>query len=177
MSDQIVEDVRALDLSIDENDLLGEWQGQGALMLDYGVHLADAIEEEDQARAALGIVVAQLDRDIRSDPAGFGLTKATETTVINAIPEQPAHKAATALIIAAKHKVRILRAAVDAVGHRKSSLQGMTDVFLRQWYADPHSTAQPEALRAATPHRPSKEAAMDMTGPPTKTIKGRRKRR
>jgi hypothetical protein len=160
------DDVRAaLDLTIDENNLLNEWQGQASMMLDYGIQLADAMQEEDETKAKLAVVAAELDRDIRSDPAEYGLTKATETTVLNAINEQPEHQIAAKKLNDARYKVRVFRAAVDALSHRKSTLQGMTDLFLRQWYADPRSPDQPAEL---------KEAA---DGPPTKTITGRRKRR
>ena len=162
----IRDDVRAeLDLSIDENNMLNEWQGQAAMMLDYGIHLADAMQEEDEARAKLAVVAAELDRDIRDDPEAYSMTKATETTVANAIAEQLEHKQATKKLNAARHKVRVMRAAVDALSHRKSALQGMTDLFLRQWYADPKSAEQPTELRRAA------------EGPPTKPIRGRRTRK
>ena len=167
MKERIRDEVEArLDLSIDENNLLGEWKGQAALMLEYGIMLADAMQEEDEARAKLALVVARLDRAIREDPEAYGLQKATETTVTNAIPEQKEHVAASEVLNDAKYAVRVYRAAVDALGHRKSTLQGMTDLFLRQWYADPRSPEQPAELREAA-----------KAGPPTKTIPGRRVRR
>jgi len=156
-AESIRNDVRAeLDLSIDENNLLNEWQGQAALMLDYGIRLADAMQEEDEAKAQLAVVVAELDRDIRDAPTEYGVTKATETTVANAIQEQPEHRTATKKLNAARYKMRVIRAAVDALSHRKSALQGMTDLFLRQWYADPKSAEQPAELREAAKGSPTK---------------------
>jgi len=164
------EDVRdavreELNLSIDENNLLNEWKGQAVLMLDYGIRLADAMQEEDEARGYLAIKAAELDRDIRSAPEDYGLSKATETTVTNAINEQPEYIIATKKLNTARYTVRVMRAAVDALAHRKSTLQGMTDLFLRQWYADPSSAEQPTELKQAV-----------KAGPPTKTIPGRRRR-
>lgn len=159
-----LEEVTKLDLSVDENNLLAEWKGQAAMMLEYGILLADAMEEEDTARATLAVKAAELEQDIRNNPADFDITKLTEAAVTAAIPVQPEHKVATKKLNAARHRVRIYRAAVDALAHRKSTLQGMTDLWLRQWYADPKSEAQPQELR---------EAAAN-----TKTIRpGRRQRK
>ena len=159
------EDVRKnLDLSIDENNLLQEWKSQAVMMFDYNVQLADALATQDEAAAALAVCAAELGRMIRANPAAYEVEKATETTIPAAIVEQQEHIDATAALHAAKYNVRVLQAAVVALEHRKSSLKGMTDLFLRQWYADPQSTAQPTELRGAA------------TGPPTKTIPGARRR-
>jgi len=155
-----------LDVSIDENNLLAEWQKQATLMLEYSVHLADAMQDEDEAKAALSVVDAELDSKIRADPDDYGLAKATESAVANAIAATPEHEAATVDLNDARHGVRMLRAAVDAISHRKSALQGMTDLFLRQWYADPTSAEQPAELRDAT-----KNTA------PMKTTERRKRRR
>lgn len=150
MGENIRDTVRAeLNLAIDENNLLQEWKGQAALMLDYGIQLADAMQAEDEARAKLAVVAAGLDREIRENPGDYGLPKITEAVVASAVVEQPEHQVATKKANDAHHRVRVLRAAVDALSHRKSTLQGMTDLFLRQWYADPTSTEQPAELREA----------------------------
>lgn len=154
-----------LNLTVDENNLLNEWKGQAALMLEYGTLLADAMQEEDEAKAALAVKAAELERDIRSDPGAYDVERITETAVAAAIPVQPDHAVAMKKLNKARHGVRVLRAAVDALAHRKSTLQGMTDLWLRQWYADPTSTAQPGELRAAADG-----------GPPTKAIKTGRRR-
>lgn len=136
------------------------------MMLDFGIRLADARQEEDELRAALSVVAAELDRDIRNAPDVYGVPKVTEATISNAILIQPEHTQATAALNTARHNVRILQAATEALDHRKRTLQGMTDLWLRQWYADPKSPGQPGPLNDAAP----KEA-------PTKVIPGRRKRR
>lgn len=155
-----------LNLCVDENNLLNEWKGQAVMMLRYGIRLADAMQEEDEAKTELTVVMAELDNAIRSEPEKYGLAKVTESALANTIVTQEEHTVATKVLNDARHKARILKAAVDAIGHRKSALQGMTDLFLRQWYADPKSTEQPPELRDAV-----------KAGPPTKVIEGRRRRR
>lgn len=163
ISKEVREDLR---LEVDEHNLLEEWQGQAAMMLDYTIRLADARQEEDEAKAALSVVVAELDANIREAPEDYGLQKATETSVTNAIPGCEEHQAAVAALNGARHAVRVLQGAVDALDHRKRTLQGMTDLWLRQYYSDPKSPSQPEEIR---------EAAEE--GPPTKKIPGRKRRK
>jgi hypothetical protein len=139
-----------LKLNIDENNLLNEWKSQASMMLEYGIQLADAMQEEDGAKAKLAVVAAEMDRDMRANPADYGIDKLTEAAISSAILVQPEHKIVTKKLDDAHHEVRILRAVVDALSHRKSTLQGMTDLFLRQWYANPTSDAQPAELKEAT---------------------------
>ena len=162
ISKEVCEDLR---LHIDENRLLEEWKDQAAMMLEYSIRLADARQAEDEAKAALSVVVAELDADIRNNPEEYGLQKATETSVVNAIPGCEEHQDAIKTLNSAKHTVRVLQAAVDALDHRKRTLQGMTELWLRQYYADPKSSAQPAEVREAC-----------SSGPPTKRIEGRKRR-
>jgi hypothetical protein len=158
-----------LDLSIDENNLMEEWRGQAALMLDYGIQLADAMQEEDEAKAELSVTIAELDKSVREDPAAYGIAKVTEAGVKAAIDKTKEVAKATSMVNEAKHETRVLKAVIDALQHRKSSLQGMTDLFMKQWYADPSNSEQP-ALKEAG------QSAKAQT-PPTKSIKGRVVRR
>lgn len=156
--------VRELKLTVDENDLLNEWKGQAQMMLDFGTDLADALEERDTAKAALAVVAAKLASDIRANPDTFNCAKVTEATVAEIVLLLPAHTVATQKLITAQHKVKLLEAAVESIGQRKSTLQGMTDLWLKQWYSDSmHHSKGPAELRAA--------------GTPTKTISRRVVRR
>ena len=119
------------------------------MMLEYGIYLADAQQEEDEARNAMAAVDADLDNDIRDRPGRYGLDKITEAAIARAVAAQDGHKRAERVLLQARYKARVLRAAVDAIGHRKSALQGMTELFLKQWYADPKAPSQPPELREA----------------------------
>ncbi len=159
--------IRDLNLRVTGDNLLEEWQGQASLMLEYGIELADAQLATDQAKAQLAVKASELDREIRETPEDYGLAKATETTVPGCVAEQPEHKVATRKYLDAKHKTSIFKAAVDAISHRKSTLQGMTDLWLRQYYADPTTREQPEELKDAA----------DKTEKTIARHKGRRRRR
>lgn len=140
---------RDLVLRVDEQNLLEEWQGQAAMMLDYGIKLADARQDEDEARAELSVVAAELDGAIRNNPEEYDVAKVTETSVAAAIPIQEEHQTATKAFNDARQAVRVLQAAVIALEHRKSTLKGMTDLWLRQYYADPTSPSQPKEVKDA----------------------------
>ena len=157
-----------LNLAVDENNLPEEWKRQAAMMLEYGILLADAMAAEDTAKAALAVKEAELATDIRANPDDYDVGRVTDASVAAAIPVQPDHQVAVKKLNSARHDRRVYQAAVDALDHRKRTLQGMTDLFMRQWYADPKGAASPPELReaAATPPRTTKAVQM-----------GRRRRR
>lgn len=134
-------EVDELDLSIDENNLDAEWQRQPVLLWEYGRELADYIQEAEEAKSALAVVTAELEMEIRNNPDAFDIPKVTEAAVQAAIPRQPEHIAASTTLQKAKHAARVYQAAVDAITQRKAALQGMTELYMRQWYADPEMRA------------------------------------
>lgn len=151
MADNYAEEVNEeLDITIDEHNLVVEWKRQSELMFTWGLRLADAILVVDEAKARLGVVVAELGREIREDPAAYGLQKATESTVPAAVLEQPEHIMALKKYNKAKYRVKVLQGAIESIDNRKASLKGMTDLFNRQWFADPTTSEQPEELRTAS---------------------------
>ena len=152
-----------LKLDIDENDLLNEWRGQAMKVLDYGIQLADARQEEDEIKAELSITIANLDREIREKPEEYGLKKITEGGVANVVLGQPAHQAVQERLREAQYDVRIIWAAIDALSHRKAALQGITDIYKKQWFTD---------QRKNTP-----DTNAYAEGPPTKQITRRKRRK
>ena len=126
-----------LDLSIDPENITEAWEDQPAKMLEYSILSADAEHAVDEAKARLSLVDAQLEADIRTNPSGYGLAKTTEAAIASAVAGAETHKEASDALIEARHFARIYKAAVDALSHRKAALQGMTDLFMRTWYADP----------------------------------------
>lgn len=139
-----------MDLQVDPNALPEQWQQQPALMLEYGTALADAQRAEDEAKAELAVVQARLSRDIRDNPGAFGLGRATDAAVADVMPSQCAYIEARTAVTEARHHARVCKAVVDALSHRKAALQGCTDLWLRQWYAEPKAT-EPPAPKDDTP--------------------------
>lgn len=156
-----------LDLSIDENNLVEEWQKQPSLMLEYSILLADAEQTFDEAKAALTVGTAQIASDIRTNPADFGLSKITEAAVNSTVPQQKQHQILVKETDDARHAVRIYKAAVEALSHRKSALNGMTELFTRQWFSDQTKSKEAHGLPSN-----NESDTVDMTKP-TREIKRR----
>lgn len=155
-------DIDDLDLTVALGDLPEQWQAQPAMMLRWTTELADAIQEQDMAKMRLGLAESDANVRIRADPSEYGLTKATETTVLAAIQGDQQYIDAYTEHVEAKHRVARLRGLVDALDHRKRALQSLTDLWLRQWFSGdgPKETAvKPE-----------------QTGKTTKVVRRRRKR-
>lgn len=125
-----------LDLSIDEKNMMEEWRKQPALVLSYGLLSADAEQGYDEAKSYLGVVAASIELGIRSDSNAYGLAKVTESAIMATVVTQQEYIEATEDLNKARNAARVFKTACDALAHRKSTLQGMTELFNRQWFAD-----------------------------------------
>ena len=97
--------------------------------------LADAQRELDQMKSALDLKRADLDADIRSDPAAYGITKITEKAVENYIIADPLFQKAIKGVIDAKHSVGIIKSAVDALDCRKHALECLVKLHGQGYFA------------------------------------------
>lgn len=103
----------------------------------YAELLADAEEEHSTKKARLEIVEAELSKDIRSDPVKYDLPKVTEDAIRNTVILQERYQTAKAKLIAAKHKVDVLEAVVEALRDTRSMLENLVKLFLSDYYAEP----------------------------------------
>ena len=122
-------------VEIDEFRLDEEWIGQPKEYLTWSRKLADAQRKLDQTKSALDLKRADLDADIRSDPAAYDITKITEKAVENHIIADPLFQKATKDVIEAKHDVGIIKAAVDALEHRKHALESLVKLHGQGYFA------------------------------------------
>ena len=125
------------DLSIDENALDVEWNNQSEKYYEVATDLANARQELDAASNELKLVNAELDLDIRSNPAKYGVAKVTEGSIESAITVHPEHQSALLSVRTAKHRVDILTGAVEAMQQRKKALEKMVDLFLANYHSAP----------------------------------------
>lgn len=132
------------DLVIDEHALDREWVQQPSLYYHYAAELADAQRDYAAAKAAVDVVRADLDSEMRRSPEAYGLAKVTEAALAAALPSQPEVKAAIAEMAEARHRVDILQAAVAALEHRKRALEKLVALRLADYFSSPTA---PEAAR------------------------------
>jgi hypothetical protein len=131
-----------LRLEIDEYRLDKEWVGQPNQRKVWGEKHADALLEVDEAKSALEVTKAQIDKAIRENPERFGLKKITETVVANTILTDLECQEVMKRLNEARHKARIIEAAVEALEHRKRALEKLVDLQGRDYFSEPRASEE-----------------------------------
>jgi len=138
--------VKKNDLDIDKNNLDEEWLNQPALYGTYALLAASARQSYDEAKVALDVTKAEVDKAIRNNPEDFGLSKLTESVINTTIPAQEAYKIAMKEVIEAKHHLDILIAMVSALDHRKTALSKLVDLLLADYFSKPMASEEAKEM-------------------------------
>ena len=109
-------------LFIDETKLDRQNNEQPRLVFRYGRKHAKAVEELDIADSNLKLVKAEIDEQIRQNPAAFGVEKVTEAAVQNAILRTKEYQTALADMITKKRDVNDMGAIMNGLDHRRTSI-------------------------------------------------------
>lgn len=125
------------DFHIDLARLEEEWVRQPSLAEEYGRQLADARQEYDLAKRRLDVAEAEAERDIRTDPVSYGISKVTEGAIKAAVILDKRVAKASTEVIQSNHSVGIAEAAKNAIEHRKKALEGAVSLFIAQYYSKP----------------------------------------
>lgn len=158
-------------VGIDDQALDIEWIEQPQNMLKVTHMTADRRLEMDRAADALDLVMAELDKKIRSDPAAYKLEKVTDTSVKNAVIRQPEYQEAKEEHLNAKYEYELSKGVVEAVGQKKSALEGLVKLFMNQYFAGP---SVPRDLQTELLNKKREEEQAKRTN---KGIAGKLKRR
>lgn len=110
---------------------------QPKLVIDYGLKLADARDGMDRAKASLDIARAEAESEITANPEEFGLSKTTVNAISSAVNLHESVLAATERFNRRKHEVSVLQAMMEALEHRKRSLEALVQLHGQQYYATP----------------------------------------
>ena len=130
-----------LRLEIDPLQLDKEWQDQPKQRQIWGELLADAQLELDEAKSGLGVIRAEIEQEVRDDPAAYDLPKVTENSVASAVTMSKPVQVATARLNKARHKVGVLQAAVDGLEHCKRALTSLVELHGQDYYSVPRMPA------------------------------------
>ncbi len=122
---------------IDLDRLEEECVRQPELIYKAVMELAQARKDLEQAKVDLELTGAELDRDIRRNPARFGLEKVTETVVEKTVTWQVQYQNAQRTLLDAKHAVDVLQAAVTALEHRKKSVELSVQLWAMAYFGEP----------------------------------------
>lgn len=128
---------------LDKHRLDEEWCNQPRLYHEAADQLADARKEVEISKAAKDLCEAELDRKIRTHPDEFGLPeKTTETMIRNVLIVQQRYQDCVNKMIDTKHQVDLIESDVRSLEHRKSALENLVSLRMKDYYADP--VAAPE---------------------------------
>lgn len=136
---------------------------QPKLVITYGIQLAEARDAMDRARSLLDVTRAEAEKEIQADPQKFDVTKTTVDAIKSAVERHEDVQMCVERLQRRKHDVDILQAMVNALEHRKRSLEGLVQLHGQQYFASPQSTPEfrktvEEQNKAAVRRRlPSKE--------------------
>ena len=127
------------DMSIDDSSLDLEVLDQPELMLKYSELCAEAKFDMDEEKENLELLHAQLDIEIRKDPEAFDLknVKITEAVILNTIKQEENWQLANKKYLKARYTYEVLKGAVTAVEHRKTSLELLVKLYGQQYFAGP----------------------------------------
>jgi len=127
------------DLRIDKYNLDYEWERQAQLYMKWAEAHAQAVLERDRAKELLDLARAELDSQIRESPEKFGFDKKpTETAIANTILQQDRYREVYKNFVETTKNMNILAGAKEAMAHKKKALEGITQLMVSGYYAEPN---------------------------------------
>lgn len=125
------------DILIDETALDVEWLQQPVLMFRYAKLSINLKKQMDKQLEKINVIKAKIDKNIRSNPDKFGLTKITETIVANTILLQEDYINEHNIYIEKKYDYDLINVAVRALQDKKSALENLVKLHGQQYFAGP----------------------------------------
>lgn len=128
-------------VQIDELNLDKECIRLPSDYLKFATLSADKKRDADEAKNRLEVVEATITKRVRTDPAEYGIEKATEGAIRDAVQLSKEFKAATAELIKAKHDAELAQAVVWALEHKKRTLTLLVDLHGMGYFSNPKVSA------------------------------------
>ena len=125
------------DIKIDETALDIECLNQPSLMLKYGRFIAEKERQVSMDKMNLDIVRAEIDKDVRTNPEEYGITKITETVVANEIIANEGAQKAERAVMDSVYQLKTARIAIDAIQQKKDMLEALIRLHGQQYFAGP----------------------------------------
>jgi hypothetical protein len=122
---------------IDKHRLHAEWERQPKMYHEAADRLAEADGEVDRLKGIMELMAAEVEMEVRENPQGFGMKKATEASVEKAVIMDQRFQRAQSAFLGAKAKARHLRAEVMYLDQRKTALEYLSKLRLADYFADP----------------------------------------
>ncbi len=122
---------------VDKNHLVEEFTVHPKRYGTCAHRLAEARKDVGEADAALAVVKAELTLRFRKDPERYGFPKATDSVVDAYVISHSRFRTAQAAVLAAKHKMNLLQAAVNTLEQRKACIEALLKLLLGEFWAMP----------------------------------------
>lgn len=124
-------------IKIDETSLDLEWLDQPVKMLQITTAQAEAQRDMEKIQDRLELIKAELDKEIRTDPDKFGITKITEGAIQAAILSMKIYKEINEQLIQARFENNVLKGAVKSFEQRRDALENLVRLHGSQYFAGP----------------------------------------
>lgn len=145
------------DLKVDAYNLDLEWVNFPSVFMQYSEELAKAQKEADRAKLAAEVCEAQVDKNVRADPAKYGIEgKPTEATIKAAIHLSVEYNEAQEALNEIRYKVNQYGNAVRALEHKKRALENLVILHGQSYFVDPKLPKQMNPDRFDEWKQPSK---------------------
>ena len=125
------------DIEISPDSLDTEWLLQPQLMLKYGETVAEARRSVDYAKERSEIKRAELDKDIRTYPEKYGISKITESAIQGTIILDSEYTELNINFIESKYELEVLLAAIRAIEQKKTALENLVKLHGQMYFAGP----------------------------------------
>jgi len=127
------------DIKIDPLSLDVEWLQQPTLMFKYASLEVELMKKEMIEKERLELVKAEIDREIRSNPEKFGISKITENVVSSTILMDERYKEAFKTYTDTLYELKMAKVAVTSISAKKDALENLVKLFGQQYFAGPEA--------------------------------------
>lgn len=122
--------------SIDPLRLDKEWLDQPQMYINQAERTARAQLKYDEACSDLKRTKAELDREIRDNPANYGISKLTETIVEQTIYAQPEYHASDSAVNSMRFNLNLENGRLEGLQQKKRALTMLVELWIREYYSD-----------------------------------------
>jgi len=141
------------DLAVDRYDLVGEWERQHQIYMDWVNIYALSVMERDTRKSAVELSTANLDSLIRSDPSAYGVDKVTESAVKNAIISSEEYQEKITELHKANLFMHKMEGAKTAFEQRKKALENLVQLSLAGFYSANSAPAESHIKKSTDTRR------------------------
>jgi hypothetical protein len=135
--------------ALDVNRLDEEFALQAKRMKRYGDRLADAKLRRNTAKVNLKLTKAEVEMELRRNPKSIKLDKITDKVIEACVQLDMRTRKAEEELLQAEHTVDTLDSSVEALRHKKSSIEGEMQLWSMSYFGTPKvkGNAGREAVR------------------------------